>query len=108
LKRKVLVTGGAGYIGSHTTLELLAAGHEVLSIDNLTNGHEEAINRVRRLSNCLLEFEIGDIRDRLFLDRVFSDFTPDAVIHFAGLKAVGESVVKPMAYYDVNVAGTNS
>ena len=86
--RKVLVTGGAGYIGSHTILELLLAGHEVLAVDNLTNGHVEAIHRVKRLSNCQLKLEVGDVRDRQFLDRVFSDFAPDAVIHFAGLKAV--------------------
>jgi len=105
---KVLVTGGAGYIGSHTILELLAAGHAVRAIDNLTNGHEEAIRRVRRLSNAPVGFELGDIRDRAFLDRMFADFAPDAVIHFAGLKAVGESVADPMAYYDVNVTGTST
>jgi UDP-glucose 4-epimerase len=108
MKRRVLVTGGAGYIGSHTILELLAAGHEVLSIDNLSNGHEEAIHRVRRLSNCPLKFEVGDVRDRQFLDRIFSNFAPDAVFHFAGLKAVAESVANPMAYYDVNVTGTST
>lgn len=106
VKHRVLVTGGAGYIGSHTILELLVAGHEVLAIDNLANGHEQALHRVERLTNCQLEFEVGDVRDRSFLDRVFSNFAPDAVIHFAGLKAVGESVENPLAYYDVNVTGT--
>ena len=108
MMRKVLVTGGAGYIGSHTILELLLAGHEVLAVDNLTNGHEEAIHRVKRLSNRQLKLEVGDVRDKQFLDRVFSDFAPDSVIHFAGLKAVGESVENPMAYYDVNVTGTST
>jgi UDP-glucose 4-epimerase len=108
VKRKVLVTGGAGYIGSHTILELLAAGHEVLTIDNLINGHEEAIRRVRRLSNCQVEFEVGDVRDGKFLDRIFSYFAPEAVIHFAALKAVGESVENPLDYYDVNVGGTRT
>lgn len=103
---KVLVTGGAGYIGSHTILELLLSGHTVRAVDNLSNGHEEAIRRVQRLSNRPLGFHLGDIRDRAFLDGVFADFAPDAVIHFAGLKAVGESVSNPMAYYDVNVTGT--
>lgn len=108
VKRRVLVTGGAGYIGSHTILELLVAGHEVLVVDNLANGHVEAIHRVKRLSNCGLKFEVGDVRDSQFLDRVFSDFAPEAVIHFAGLKAVGESVKNPLAYYDVNVSGTGA
>lgn len=106
LMRKILVTGGAGYIGSHTVLELLLAGNEVLVVDNLTNGHEGAINRVKRLSNCKLKLEVGDVRDAEFLDRVFSEFVPDAVVHFAGLKAVGESVENPVPYYDVNVNGT--
>lgn len=106
MKQKVLVTGGAGYIGSHTILELLLAGYEVLAVDNLTNGHEEAIRRVRRLSNCQLKIEVGDIRDKQFLDRMFVDFTPHAVIHIAGLKAVSESAENPLAYYDVNVSGT--
>jgi UDP-glucose 4-epimerase len=106
VKRKVLVTGCAGYIGSHTNLELLDAGHEVLAVDNLANGHEEAIVRVRRLSNCDLNLKVGDVRDRQFLDGVFADFAPEAVIHFAGLKSVGESVEIPLEYYDVNVSGT--
>lgn len=103
---KVLVTGGAGYIGSHTCVELLRAGHEVYVIDNLYNGHIEALARVRRLSNCKLGFAKCDVRDAVALDKVFADFQPDAVIHFAGLKAVAESVNEPARYYDVNVGGT--
>lgn len=103
---KILVTGGAGYIGSHTSLELLRSGHEVLVVDNLCNGNEEALLRVQRLSNRTLEFFHCDVRDMRALDRVFDAFKPDAVIHFAGLKAVGESVDKPALYYDVNVGGT--
>ncbi len=103
---KVLVTGGAGYIGSHTCLELLRSGHEVLVADNLYNGSEEALIRVQRLSNCNLEFSQCDVRDADALDRLFDQFKPDAVIHFAGLKAVGESVAEPARYYDVNVGGT--
>ena len=103
---KVLVTGGAGYIGSHTCLELLRSGHEVSVIDSLYNGSKEALTRVQRLSNCTLEFSQCDVRDAQALDRIFDKFKPDAVIHFAGLKAVGESVAEPARYYDVNVGGT--
>lgn len=103
---KVLVTGGAGYIGSHTCLELLRSGHEVSVIDSLYNGSKEALTRVQRLSNCTLEFSQCDVRDAQALDRIFDQFKPDAVIHFAGLKAVGESVAEPARYYDVNVGGT--
>jgi UDP-glucose 4-epimerase len=105
---RVLVTGGAGYIGSHTCVELLAAGHEVFVIDNLSNGHEAALKRVRTLTNRELGFVNADIRDTEALDKIFSSFIPDAVIHFAGLKAVGESVANPVAYYDVNVVGSVS
>lgn len=105
---KVLVTGGAGYVGSHTCVDLLAAGHEVVVIDNLCNGHVEAIKRVRILSNRSLGFVEADIRDGGALDSVFDDFKPDAVIHFAGLKAVGDSVSQPLRYYDVNVRGSVS
>ena len=100
---KVLVTGGAGYIGSHTCVELLEAGHEVFVIDNLSNGHEAALERVRGITNCELQFMNADIRDANALDKVFKIFKPDSVIHFAGLKAVGESVTDPLMYYDVNV-----
>lgn len=103
---KILVTGGAGYIGSHTTLALLRSGHSVLVIDNLDNGNIEALERVQKLSNRTLEFLQSDVREVQALDKAFDEFRPDAVIHFAGLKAVGESVAKPARYYDVNVGGT--
>ena len=105
---KVLVTGGAGYIGSHTCVELLEAGHEVCVIDNLCNGHEVALERVRGITNCELQFVNADIRNSTALDEIFNTFKPDAVIHFAGLKAVGESVADPVKYYDVNVGGSIS
>ena len=103
---KVLVTGGAGYIGSQTCLELLRKGYEVQVVDNLYNGSVEALTRVKRLSNRNLAFNECDVRDTKLLDKVFGDFKPDAVIHFAGLKSVGESTAKPALYYDVNVGGT--
>jgi len=103
---KILVTGGAGYIGCHTCLELLRAGYEVHVVDNLDNGNIEALTRVKKLSNRDLAFTECDIRNVNLLDKVFADFQPDAVIHFAGLKAVGESAAKPARYYDVNVGGT--
>ena len=106
LKMKILVTGGAGYIGSHTCLELLRSGHTVSIVDNLYNGSKEALRRIQRLSNRTLEFSQCDVRDAHALDEIFDQFKPDAVIHFAGLKAVGESVTEPARYYDVNVGGT--
>jgi UDP-glucose 4-epimerase len=102
--KKIFVTGGAGYIGSHTVLELLEAGYEVRVYDNLSNASEEALHRVEELTGKSLEFVEGDIRDRAALDAALEGM--EAVIHFAGLKAVGESVEKPLAYYDNNVAGT--
>ena len=105
---KVLVTGGAGYIGSHTCVELLEAGHEVFVVDNLYNGHEAALERVRGITNRDLQFMNTDIRDTVALDKIFNIFQPEAVIHFAGLKAVGESVADPLTYYDVNVGGSIS
>ena len=105
---RVLVTGGAGYIGSHTCVELLEAGHEVCVIDNLCNGHEVALERVRGITNCELQFVNADICDSNALDKIFNIFNPDSVIHFAGLKAVGESVADPIKYYDVNVGGSIS
>lgn len=103
---RVLVTGGAGYIGSHTLLELMAQGHEVCVFDNFSNSSPRVLDRVRSLSNGTVICHTGDIRDRAALDQVMADFRPEAVIHFAGLKAVGESAVKPVAYYDVNITGT--
>ncbi|MDB9918986.1 UDP-glucose 4-epimerase GalE [Amylibacter sp.] len=105
---RVLVTGGAGYIGSHTCVELLEAGHEVFVVDNLCNGHEAALDRVQSITNCELQFMNADIRDSNALDKIFINFKPNAVIHFAGLKAVGESVADPIKYYDVNVGGSIS
>jgi len=102
------VTGGAGYIGSHTCVELLEAGHDVFVIDNFCNGHKAALERVRDITNCELQFVNADIRDSNALDKVFKSFKPEAVIHFAGLKAVGESVADPVKYYDVNVGGSIS
>ena len=103
---KILITGGAGYIGSHTLVEVIRAGHQVVVVDSLVNGHAEAIGRVGRLTNTDVQLAVGDIRDKPFLESVFTEFAPDAVIHFAGLKAVGESVENPLAYYDVNVSGS--
>ena len=108
INMRVLVTGGAGYIGSHTCVELLNAGHEVFVIDNLCNGHEIALDRVRGITNRDLRFMNADIRDLSTLDNIFNTYKPEAVIHFAGLKAVGESVANPLMYYDVNVGGSVS
>ena len=105
---RVLVTGGAGYIGSHTLLELMAQGHEVCVYDNFSNANPKVLDRVRGLSNGSVASVTGDVRDGSALDAVFADFRPDAVIHFAGLKAVGESEEKPLSYYDVNVSGTTT
>ena len=102
----VLVTGGAGYIGSHTCVELLAAGHQVTVIDSLVNSSEQALARVRGITGRELEFVRADLRDVPALARVFAEQRIDAVIHFAGLKAVGESVRVPLAYYENNLSAT--
>lgn len=103
---KILVTGGAGYIGSHTCVLLLNAGYDVVVVDNLSNSKEEAIKRVERITGKSLTFYKQDILDRDGLEKVFRTEKPDAVIHFAGLKAVGESVAIPLSYYHNNVTGT--
>ncbi len=103
----ILVTGGAGYIGSHTCLELLQSGHRVTVIDNLSNADEESLRRVCRLTGKSLDFHKADLLDGAGLEEIFSSYVDvDAVIHFAGLKAVGESVNKPLAYYHNNITGT--
>jgi UDP-glucose 4-epimerase len=105
----VLVTGAAGYIGSHTALALLEAGHRVVALDNLSNGSAEALHRVRELAGgATLAFEHADVRDATALRHVFGRHAIDGVIHFAALKAVGDSVAQPLAYYDNNVGGTVS
>ena len=103
---KILVTGGAGYIGSHTCVELLTAGHDVVVLDNLSNSSVESLTRVRQLSGKSLDFVEGDIRDSETLDQLFAQHTIDAVIHFAGLKAVGESQQIPLTYFDNNITGS--
>lgn len=103
---RILVTGGAGYIGSHTALELLNAGHDVVVVDNLINSHEESLRRVQELAGRPLEFRRVDLLDREALDDAFAAAPIDAVIHFAGLKAVGESVSQPLRYYHNNITGT--
>jgi UDP-glucose 4-epimerase len=102
----VLVTGGAGYIGSHTTLALLQSGVNVIVLDNLCNASVESLNRVSQLTRRVPVFLEGDIRDRAVLDRLFAEHSIDAVLHFAGIKAVGESVSHPLRYYDNNVHGS--
>ena len=93
---RVLVTGGAGYIGTHTCVELLEAGHEVFVVDNLCNGHEAALDRVQSITNCELQFMNADIRESNALYKIFKTFKPEAVIHFAGLKAVGKSAANQL------------
>ena len=102
----ILVTGGAGYIGSHTTLELLKAGHEVIVVDNLSNAKPESLKRVSELAGRAPVFHQVDILDRPALDKVFAAHRVDAVIHFAAFKAVGESVAEPLKYYKNNITGT--
>ncbi|MDR1996696.1 UDP-glucose 4-epimerase GalE [Azonexus sp.] len=102
----ILVTGGAGYIGSHTVVELLAAGHELLILDNFSNSSPKVLDRIEQISGRRPLLVEGDIRDRQLLASLFSEHSLQAVIHFAGLKAVGESVELPLRYYDNNVVGS--
>lgn len=106
MNKKILVTGGAGYIGSHALVELLDAGQQVLVLDNLCNASAESLRRVEQITGQSVVFVEGDIRDRDLLDQLFAEYDISAVIHFAGLKAVGESVEQPAKYYDNNVSGS--
>ena len=102
----ILVTGGAGYIGSHTCIELISAGYDVVVVDNLCNSCKEALDRVEKIVGKTIKFYEADIRDAEAMKNIFEKEDIDAVIHFAGLKSVGESVAKPLEYYDNNIAGT--
>lgn len=106
MKSRILVTGGAGYIGSHTVVELLERGYEPVVVDNLSNSSKEVFSRIKRITGKDVRFYEADLRDRKAMERVFAENAFDAIIHFAGLKAVGESVAKPLEYYDNNVVGT--
>ncbi|NTU77097.1 MAG: SDR family NAD(P)-dependent oxidoreductase, partial [Alphaproteobacteria bacterium] len=103
---RILVTGGAGYIGSHTCVALLEAGHDVVVYDNLKNSSAGALERIQQITGRALAFIQGDIRDSAALDRLFQAHPPEVVFHFAGLKSVAESVRDPLAYYDTNVNGS--
>ena len=102
----ILVTGGAGYIGSHTCVELLEAGYEVVVVDNLCNSSEESLRRVEKITGKQVKFYEADIADRTKMRKIFEENDIFGVIHFAGLKAVGESVQKPLEYYQNNISGT--
>jgi len=102
----ILVTGGAGYIGSHTLIELYSAGHSAVVIDNLSNSSNQALKRVEKITDSKIPFYKADVRDKSVLDGIFTEHSIDAVIHFAGLKAVGESVAKPLMYYQNNLDST--
>jgi UDP-glucose 4-epimerase len=102
----ILITGGTGYIGSHAAVELLAAGHDVFIVDNLSNSKASVLDRIKRIAGRSAGFAQADLRDRSAVRQIFSARRFDAVIHFAGLKAVGESVIMPLAYYDNNVSGS--
>ena len=102
----ILVTGGAGYIGSHTLVELIKKGYETVVIDNLYNSSEKSLDRVEAITGVKPKFYFGDVRDEDLLRRIFTENEIEYVIHFAGLKAVGESCKKPLFYYDNNLNGT--
>ena len=104
--KSILVTGGAGYIGSHTVVELINQHYDVVVVDNLVNASEESLNRIKQITGVMPKFYNADIRDRAAIDKIFEENDIDSVIHFAGLKAVGESVKIPLAYYDNNIYGT--
>lgn len=106
MTQHILVTGGTGYIGSHTVVQLLEAGNQVVILDNLCNSKREVVNRIEQITGKRPDLVVGDIRDRAILRSLFANQAIDAVIHFAGLKAVGESVAEPLKYYDNNVSGS--
>lgn len=108
IKIKVLLTGGTGYIASHTAVALIQAGYDVVLFDNLVNSQIDVVDRIQSITNTVIPFIEGDVRDSSRLKQVLRDYKIDAVIHFAGLKAVGESVEIPVEYYDNNVSGTIS
>ena len=106
MKKRIFITGGAGYIGSHTCVEIMNKDHEVCVFDNLQNSSIEALRRVRLLTNKQLQFAQGDIRDKNVLINAMQDFAPTSIIHFAGLKAVADSIIEPLSFYDTNVVGS--
>jgi UDP-glucose 4-epimerase len=106
MTKKILVTGASGYIGSHTCVELLQAGYDVVALDNLSNSSRDAISRVEKITGKSVPFYDADVRERARLDIILRTHAIDAAIHFAGLKAVGESVAKPLLYFENNVSGT--
>lgn len=106
MRKMILVTGGTGYIGSHTVVELLTTGHEIIILDNLSNSRREVLQSIEEITGICPDFVEGDMRDAALLKALFTRYRFDAVIHFAGLKAVGESVSKPLEYYENNVHGS--
>ena len=103
---KILVTGGAGYIGSHTMVELLNDGYEVVCVDNFCNSKPDVLDRVKEITDKDFKFYEGDVCNKDVLEQIFKENEIEAVVHFAGLKAVGESVAKPIEYYHNNITGT--
>lgn len=108
MQSKILVTGGAGYIGSHTCVELLNSDYEVIVLDNLSNSNVESLRRVEKITGKKIIFIQGDIRDKLILDKIFNEYEISAVMHFAGLKSVSESINNPVLYFDNNILGSIS
>lgn len=102
----VLITGGAGFIGSHTAVQLLESGEDIIILDNFSNSSPEMLDGIRQITGMTFTFYEGDMRDKALLDRLFTENKIESVIHFAGLKAVGESIEKPLEYYDNNINGT--